>query len=119
MTFSIAFSLELDSLYSFYIMVFASCQSSVFSSGEIIITRQQMSLLLFKIALLVAFSILDCVEKVRVGMLEYMHRNSESKETEFYAKQQLKVHHGDAGTDSGLYHREPQIRNQHGEGNGN
>jgi len=31
--------------------------------------------------------IVDCVEKVRVGMLEYMHRNSEIKETEFYAKQ--------------------------------
>ncbi len=34
-----------------------------------------------------AKSNLDCVEKVRVGMVEYMHRNSERKETEFYAKQ--------------------------------
>jgi len=28
-----------------------------------------------------------CVENMRVGVLEYMHRNSERKETEFYAKQ--------------------------------
>ena len=41
---------------------------------------------------------------MRVGMIEYMHRNSDERGTEFYAKQQLEVLHGDAGADSGLYH---------------